>query len=115
MQAIGKLALRQPPVAKLMHLLSVEHLLWPVGRKVRARPAVNRVAHFTAGEVLPVPNLAGLGALPNQGFFELRRGAQHVEQEFACRVALISVQSLSNGNKPDAVVLQGADVVEAIN
>jgi hypothetical protein len=41
--------------------------------------------------------------------------SQDVEQESACRVLLVRVEALGDGDKPDSVVLQDADAAQAID
>ena len=67
------------PVMKLMHLLSIKHLLWPVGWQVPAGPAVDRFPHLSALVILPVSDLSCPRPFMDQSPFEFRRGAQHLE------------------------------------
>jgi hypothetical protein len=114
-QNSGNLAVADTACPKFGDTGTVEDFAGASHREVLPGPAVDGLAHLPGPVILLLAQPARLRALPDQGSFKFRSRPGHMEQEPACGMPLIGIEALGDGDKPDAVVLQGADVLQAVH
>jgi hypothetical protein len=76
---------------------------------------MHRRADLSALESLSVTDLPSTSALPDQFPLELCRCTEDLQEESRCRISLVRVESLGDGNESDATALQDLDVVETVH